>query len=171
MIQAIQKNVAWRAIPIAGVAAGIVFLLANLVLMPRYLDVEVSVIINYIASLVMGKDMLMDDTGPGIIAVALVVHFALSLVFTLVIAVVVHRWGLAVGLIGGAILGLSLYAINLYTMTLLFDWFFAINSTVLAVSHIVFGMVAGGIYEALDRYDRPLFADGRAAGQKERVLS
>lgn len=155
MIQAIQKNVTWRAIPIAGFVAGAVFLVVNLVLTPVYLDVDASVIINYIASLALGKDMLTDDTSPAIIAVAIIVHGILSLAFTLVIAIVVHRWGLTVGIIGGAILGLSIYAINLYTLTLLFEWFFAINSWVLAVSHLAFGVVAGGIYELLDRYDRP----------------
>jgi hypothetical protein len=154
VIQAIQKNVTWRAIPIAGFVAGAVFLLVNLVLTPLYLDVDASVIINYIASLALGKDMLTDDTSPVIIAVALIVHGILSLAFTLVIAIVVHRWGLTVGVIGSAILW-RVYAINLYTLTLLFEWFFAINSWVLAVSHVAFGVLAGGIYELLDRYDRP----------------
>jgi hypothetical protein len=41
-------------------------------------------------------------------------------------------------------------------MTLFFEWFFAINSVVLLLSHVLFGAVAGGVYELFDHYDLPL---------------
>jgi hypothetical protein len=77
----------------------------------------------------------------------------------LVIAIVVHRWGLIVGIVGGAILGLAIYGINLYAMTTFFTWFFALNNRVLLLSHILFGAVAGGVYELFDHYDLPLVTE------------
>ena len=41
-------------------------------------------------------------------------------------------------------------------MTRIFDWFFTLNNPVLVLSHVVFGAVAGGVYEAFDHYDEPL---------------
>ena len=155
MLDAIQRNVMWRAIPFAGLIAGTVFLLINVILSPLLLQIDATIILRYFASLTMGTEVLMTDNSNFLI-VGLLTHYALSIVFTLVIAIVVHRWGLGVGIVGGAILGLSIYGINLYAGTRFFEWFFAINSPLLALSHILFGAVAGGIYEMFDTYDKPL---------------
>jgi uncharacterized membrane protein YagU involved in acid resistance len=88
--------------------------------------------------------------------VGIIVHYVLSLLFALLIAIVIHRWGLWVGIIGGAIMGLAIYAIDFYTMTAFFPWFFAINNVILLVGHVVYGAVTGGIYETFDHYDLPL---------------
>lgn len=155
MLDALRRNVRWRAIPVAGVAAGTAFLLCNAILMPLVLQVSPLLILRYMGSLVMGSQVVnQTDTLP--LVVGLLVHFVISILLTLVISVVIHRWGLAVGIIGGAILGLALYAINLYTFTLFFPWFFAINSLVLLLSHVLFGAVAGGVYETFDDYDLPI---------------
>jgi len=155
MIQAIQRNVAWRAIPYAGLVAGTVFLVMMLTLSPLFLQIDPSIILRYFASLMMGTDALITDNA-SVLLVGVLVHYGLSLVLTLIIAIVVHKWGLGVGIVGGAILGLSFYGINLYAGTLVFEWFFAIDSPLLVVGHIVFGAVAGGVYETLDHYDEPL---------------
>lgn len=152
LLQSMRKNVAWRAIPIAGLAAGAVFLLTNLLLMPLALKVNGVLVLRYVASLILGEKALMDG-GAGVLILGIVVHFVLSIVFTLVISIVVHRWGLRVGVFGGALLGLALYGINLFTFTRLFPWFFALNGPILLISHVLFGAVAGGVYEALDRFD------------------
>lgn len=159
MLEAIQRNVSWRAIPIAGVVAGTVFLLTNVLLTPLLLDVDSILVLRYFGSLVLGSDVL---TGNEAIVpiVGVILHYVLSLVFALVIAIVVHRWGLIVGIVGGAILGAAIYGINLYTMTVFFEWFFAIHSGVLLLSHILFGAVAGGVYELFDHYDLPLDQGG-----------
>jgi len=46
--------------------------------------------------------------------------------------------------------GLALYAINYYTFTLFFPWFFPMRSWLVVLSHIVFGATAGGVYEAFE---------------------
>ena len=161
MIGALLKHVTWRAVLIAGVAAGTVFLITNLALLPLVLDVKPGLILRYFAGLVMGSDVLTDD-GTEILLVGLLVHYALSLVFALPITIVVHRFGLGVGILGGAVLGLALYSINFYTLTNWAEWFFALKSTVLLFSHVLFGAVAGGVYELFDHYDQPILKE-RAA--------
>ncbi len=152
LLRSLRRNITWRAIPIAGFAGGTAFILFDTILMYLVHKVNGVIVLRYIASLVLGNKAVMDG-GAGVVLVGIVVHYVLSLLFALVIAVVVHRWGLRVGIIGGAILGLAFYGINLYTFTLLFPWFVAINGVILLLSHVLFGMVAGGVYESLDKYD------------------
>ncbi|MCC7208760.1 MAG: hypothetical protein IT323_15740 [Anaerolineae bacterium] len=152
LVESLRRNVAWRAIPIAGLAGGAVHLLVQLILMPLVLKVNGVMFLRYAASLVLGERAVMDGDA-GTVVVGILVHVVVSIVLALVIAVVVHRWGLGVGIIGGALLGLAFYGINLYAFTRSFPWFFAINGPVLLLGHVLFGAVAGGVYESLDRFD------------------
>jgi hypothetical protein len=136
----------------------VVFLVINALLNSLILGIGPGVTLRYAAALVLGPNSLTDLNSTNLI-IGAVVHLVISLLLTLVIAIVVHRWGLLVGIIGGALLGLAFYGINLYAMTVLFPFFFAINSSVLLLSHIAFGVVAGGVYELLDRFDQPLLKE------------
>ena len=156
MLEAIRRNVTWRAIPFAGLAAGTAHLLVNLILSPIMLDVQPTLIMRYIGSLVLGQGVLTNNTDPVPLILGIIVHYVLSILFTLLIAIVVHRWGLMVGVIGGALLGLAIYAINYYAMTVVWDWMFAIDSPVMAFAHLIFGAVAGGVYETYDHFDLPI---------------
>ncbi len=72
--------------------------------------------------------------------------------FACLVAFCLHRGGIVVGTLGGAIFGLALYCINFYTLTVpeLYPWFFAMRSWVFVVTHVVFGALVGLIYEALE---------------------
>lgn len=160
MLHAIQKNLTWRAVLIAGLVAGTVFLLTNVFLMPLVVEVEPMLSLRYFASLLLGRGVLTQTVNTTMIAViGVLILYVFSLFFALVIAIVVHRWGMIVGIVGGAILGLAIYGINLYTMTVFFTWFFALNNTVLLLSHVLFGAVAGGVYELFDHYDLPFVTE------------
>ena len=86
----------------------------------------------------------------GILVVALVVHYVLSFVFTAVVVFALHRWGLIIGILGGAVMGLFLFAINFFSFTYFFPQFFAMATWVMVLSHVVFGAAVGGIYETLE---------------------
>lgn len=161
MIAEMLKHVTWRAVLFAGIAGGTVFLITNLALLPLLLEVKPALLLRYFAGLVLGSDALTDD-GTEVLGAGLIVLYALAIVFAFPITIVVHRWGLAVGILGGAVLGLALYSINFYTLTRWFEWFFALHSTALLLGHVLFGAVAGGVYEIFDHYDRPLLKE-RAA--------
>ena len=53
------------------------------------------------------------------------------------------------GVLAGAAFGLAIYCINFFLMTRFFEHF-NIGNSFLVVSHLVFGALAGGLYEALE---------------------
>jgi hypothetical protein len=81
---------------------------------------------------------------------ALLVHFTLAILMALAIAFVLHRWGLITGVLGGAVFGLVFFGINYYTLTYFFPHFFAMAHWSVVLVHVVFGALAGGVYEWLE---------------------
>lgn len=147
-----RQLVDWSSAIWAGVIGGTVFLVVNLLLSPILVGGNAWVQIRLVASILMGPEILAPPAtfDAGALVAALVCHYALSVVFALVVAYVLHRWGLIVGIVGGALLGLFLYAINFYTVTYFFPQFFAMRGGAMLLSHLFFGAVVGGLYEALE---------------------
>ncbi|MCI0454121.1 MAG: hypothetical protein L0Y68_03890 [Candidatus Dadabacteria bacterium] len=146
-----RQVVDWSAAVWAGVISGVVFLLISMLLAYVYIG-SPWVITRLIASIVMGPDVLpppatFDAT---IFIVSVIINLILSIAFACILATIFHRWGLLVGIIGGALFGLALYLINFYTFSIIFPWFFLMKSWIMVISHVVFGALAGGIYEALE---------------------
>jgi len=142
----------WRAAVLAGIVAGAVFLVLQIAILAGVTSASPWIVLRMVAAMVMGQGVLPPPTSfdPVITVVALLINFILSILFALLIAFVLHRWGLLVGIVGGALFGLALYAINYYTFTLFFPWFFPMRSWLVVLSHIVFGATAGGVYEAFE---------------------
>lgn len=146
-----RQLVDWRAAVWGGLAAGLSFLAVEAILTALLLG-DAWLLLPYTAAIVMGESVLPPAAlSAGTAITALVLHFVLSLIFGGIIALVIHRGGLITGIIGGALLGLAFYAINYYTFSYLFPWFFAIRTWIIVLGHVVFGAVAGGVYEALER--------------------
>lgn len=143
----------WRAAVIAGVIAGTIFLVLNLLLVPVKIGGTMQLVFRYFASIIMGSEVVDPGYpfGAGIMIVAILVHYALSILFSLLVAIVLHRWGIIVGALGGGLLGLILYLINLYSLTALFPWFFAMTGELFLTIHIIFGAVVGTLYEVIER--------------------
>ncbi len=160
MLYELRNHVSWRAVLVAAFVGASVFLLTNMLLTPLVLDINPGLVLRYIGALVLGTDVLTEPT-PLSLLMGVLVHYVLSGLFAALIIIVLHRWGFWVGVIGGAVFGLALYGINMYTMTVFFEWFFAINSSILFWSHVLFGATVGGVYELLDTYDLPLFGGNR----------
>jgi hypothetical protein len=141
----------WTAAVWAGVISGVVFLAVAMVLTGLYVG-SPWVVPRLVASIVLGPGVLPPPAtfnGP-VVIIALLLHLALSIIFSSIVAIVLHRWGILVGILGGALFGLALYYINFYTISYFFPWFFPMRSWLLVVSHVAFGAMAGGTYEALE---------------------
>ena len=110
------------------------------------------VVIRLFASIILGESILAPPSTFSLsaLSVSIITNFVLSIGFTFLIAFVFHRWGLLVGILGGAIFGLGIYLVNFYSLSYFFPWFFALSSWPFVAIHIIFGAVAGGIYELLE---------------------
>jgi hypothetical protein len=146
-----RQVVDWGAAIWGGLVGGIVFLLINMVLTSVYSG-SPWFIFRLIASIVMGSGVVTPAAAfnPAIFFVSLIIHIPMSIIFACIIAIILHRWGMLVGIIGGAFFGLALYLIMFYVLSLIFPWFFYMKCWIMAISYVFFGAVAGGIYEALE---------------------
>jgi hypothetical protein len=151
-----RQVVDFRAAFWSGIISGLVFLVVNMLLSLLLLGTP-WIFIRMVAALLLGQQVLPPPASfdPWIFIVAVGIHLFLSLLFTTILAMIIHKWGLAVGIIGGALFGLALYAINFYTFSFFFPWFYSLRSWIILLSHIFYGATAGGLYEALevDRFE------------------
>jgi len=147
-----RQLVDWSAAIWAGLIAGTIFLLINLIIIPISWGTNVWLVVRIFASVTLGERALPPpaDFDPMILVVAVVTHLVLSVFFAMLLAYIIHRWGLIVGIVGGAIFGLAIYCINVYGLTYFYYWFAIMRAWPFLVAHIIFGACAGGIYEALE---------------------
>lgn len=143
----------WKAAVIAGLIAGAVFLLVLLIAYPLATGGTPWTIFRFIGAMVLGESVLPPPTSfdAGVVIAAVFIHFTLSILYTLILAFIVHRWGILISILGGALFGLALYLINFFTFTMFFAWFYPARAWPFSLVHILFGAVAGGIYELLEK--------------------
>lgn len=146
----------------AGVIAGSAFLLFLTFVAPRLSGLDAWVYLRLIASVPLGSEVLAPPATFDIqvLLAAIVTQLLLSVSFALVSAFVLHRWGMIVGILGGALFGAALYVINFWTLSLFFPWFFAMRGFDVLLGHVVFGALAGGIYEALEVEEFEVASEG-----------
>jgi hypothetical protein len=147
-----RQIVDWRAAIWAGIVSGAVFFILNLVLIPKSMGGNLWVTVRFMASLLLGEEILPPPAAfaADALMAAILTNCLATLAFGLLVAFVIHRGGLLLGTLGGAVLGLAAYGINFYTLTYFFPWFFPFRGWVMAINHVVLGALAGGIYEWLE---------------------
>lgn len=142
----------WSATLWAGVVAGIVFYILSIILIPYVYGGSSSIIIRYLSSIVLGESILPPPATLDVSAliVSIVCTLVLSIIFTLILAYIVHREGIITGILVGALFGLGLYFINYNTLTIYFEWFYVLKNPMNMINHVVFGILAGGLYETFE---------------------
>ncbi|KVO92247.1 sodium:proline symporter [Burkholderia ubonensis] len=100
------------------------------------------------AAIVMGRRVLGPPAGfePLVMGMATLVHLFLSLAYTAVLAVAIHRLSLRPALLVGAVFGLLLYGVNLYGFTEIFPWFVPVRGAITLAAHLAFGITAAAAY-------------------------
>ena len=146
-----RQVVDWRAAFLAGLFAGVALFLLQMALTALLVG-SAWIIPRMTAAIVLGRPALPPPASfdAGIVAVAFLVHMALSMAYAALFAFILHRGGLVLGILGGAALGLGLYAINYFTFAAFFPWFLELKSTLIVLCHVIFGALAGGLYELLE---------------------
>ena len=147
----LRQLVDWRAAFIAGVVAGLVLIALEMLLTASVVG-SPWVFPRLMAAIVLGRGVLPPPAtfAPGVLLVALLIHLPLSIAYACLIAFVLHRWGLVVGIVGGAAFGFALYLINFGTVFSIFPWFAPMKGWIALWAHVVFGAVCGGTYELLE---------------------
>ncbi|HSM57414.1 MAG TPA: hypothetical protein VK879_14785 [Candidatus Sulfomarinibacteraceae bacterium] len=148
----LEQVVDWRAAVLAGLVAGVVFFILQMVGRALVTGGSVWLAPHYIAAIVLGTEILPPPApfDPLVVLIAILLNTILSLIFTLILAAIIHEWQLITGVIVGALFGLALYAINYYSLSYFFPWFYPIRTWVDVTAHVLFGAIAGGVYEYLE---------------------
>ena len=138
---------------LAGVAAGIFATVVQIVLWAIFTDALPAIVYRdsrFAAAIVLGPGVLPPPAtfDAVIMSIAAVVHFALAIVYALLLARFIACLRMRASLLAGAAFGVGVYALNMYGFTLVFPWFVSSRDWITAVTHLVFGMVLAGVYRA-----------------------
>lgn len=146
-----KTAVDWSAAVWAGIIAGAIFMVLEMLMVPIFLGGSPWGPPRMIGAIAMGRDVLPPPAtfDIGVLMAAMVVHFILSILFVLVLAWIVYRLGFGAALAVGAVFGLVLYLVNFYGFTALFPWFAMARNWVSIFTHILFGLLAAWAYKAL----------------------
>ncbi len=150
----IHAGTDWRAAAWAGLIAGVVFLVVEMLMVALFQGQSPWGPPRMMAAMAMGRDVLPPpaDFDFGIVMVAMLIHFPLALVYGLVIGWIVHRLRTGLASVAGIVIGFAIYLINFYPIAAAaFPWFAEARGWVSAVAHMIFGLAAAGAYVALRR--------------------
>lgn len=149
----ISRGVSYKAAIWAGLVAGAVFMVLEMIMVPMFGGGSPWGPPRMIAAIAMGPDVLpppatFDLT---ILMVAMAVHFVLSIVLAVVLAWIVRGRPMGTALIIGGVFGLAVYLFNFYGMTAVFPWFAMARNWISIFAHVVFGLAAAWSYLAFSR--------------------
>lgn len=89
----------------------------------------------------------------GILMVAMLIHFVLSIILAFVFAFVARVRSVGMAMMIGAAFGLVLYLVNFYGMTAVSPWFAMARGWITIFSHVMYGAVLGLVYASIARRD------------------
>lgn len=146
-----------RAIPegvagvIAGVVAGAAYLLAQLVLAGQPHGFGPAPL-QRIAAILMGPDIAPPprEWDVTVVGMALLIHFALAMVFGRFVAMLVWKRALGVAVAIGCAVGMGIFLLDFELLApSAFPWFDASPRAVTVIDHLLFGGIAAAVCVAL----------------------
>lgn len=143
----------WKAATLAGVIAGVVFLVLEIILVATVGGGSPWGPPRMMGAMLLGREVLPPPATfhLGVFVVAVAIYFVLSIIYGIILGWIISHWrmGLAKSIGVGAVFGLIIYIVNFYGFTALFPWFADARMPITLLSHVVFGLVLGWIYHAL----------------------
>ena len=147
------QSLNWKAAIIAGLVAGLVFMMLEMVLMGTIGGQSPWGPPRMIAAMAMGKGVLPPPAtfDMGIMMVAMMIHFPLSIILAAILGWAISHWhmSLMTSLIVGTIFGLVVYFVNFYVMTAIFPWFAMARGGIGIFAHAMFGLILGWTYHTI----------------------
>jgi uncharacterized membrane protein YagU involved in acid resistance len=147
-----RARVQWASAVIAGLVAGVFYLLWVMILMPTVGDAPSPwAPARMIAAIVLGPEVLPPPAtfDAAIVGSALGLHFVLSIIYGLLLAPVISGMTRLPTLVTGGVFGITIYIVNFYFFTALFPWFVDGRGWIGSVGHVLFGIVLALTYRAL----------------------
>lgn len=148
----------WLVAAVSGFAAGAVLMVLDLLWSSFVVGGGPWRTSYMIAPIFVGPESLSSsDRGfsVGVVAIALATHYALGVVFGLVMAAIMARFNFDAttgrALSTGAVFGVALYLINFYVVASVFYWLAQLRGWETLAAHLVFGVVAALLYHKLRR--------------------
>ncbi len=142
----------WSAAIVAGVVAGIVFLMMEMILMPLFgFAPSMWAPPRMIGAIGLGPEVLPPPAtfDLGVVLVAMVIHFVTSILFGIAVAFIIRNLALGPAIALGIVAALLLYGFVFYVMTAgPWPWFENGRNWVSIMAHIVFGVIAAWWYKA-----------------------
>lgn len=136
----------------AGIIAGIVFMMLEIVLAATVGGGSLWGPPRMIAAIAMGKGVLPPPASFDltVFIVAMVIHFIVAIIFAFIFALVADaaRWSLMTCAITGLLFGIVIYFVNFYGMTAVFPWFAMSRGMITLFAHAMFGLVLGYAYRS-----------------------
>ena len=143
----------WGSAIVAGIVGGIVFMMAEMLMVMIFLGQSPWGPPRMIAAMLMGREVLPPPAtfAMGPMVVAMVIHFMLSIVYGLIVGRIVRSMGMGAALLTGAVFGLvAVYLVNFHLIApMLFPWFTQAQHWVSVFAHVLFGAVVAVTYVAL----------------------
>lgn len=148
---AVLGNLNLSAATISGMVAGTLSLIAMLILSTSVYDESAWKLPRMMAAVLAGPRALEpeDEFSFTLVALGILVHFALALLYCLALATLVKDMPEAAAPWIGMMFGVGLYFANLYGFTQLFAWFASMRTLDTLAAHVVFGIVAATAYRQL----------------------
>jgi hypothetical protein len=146
----------WPAAAVAGFVAGAILMVLELLWSLMTPGASPWAMSHKIAAIVLGPGALQSsDFSVGVVAIALLTHYLLGIVFGLVLAAIIapFHFDSSAGMLilVGAVFGALIYLFDFYGMARMFRWFSDMRSWETFVAHLVFGIAAALMYWQLER--------------------
>lgn len=141
----------WSASGWAGFVAGAAFIVIQISFTSMFSGDANTDAIRQIAAIALGESVLPSPTPFTAIVflAAMGVHMIMSLIYARILAAIINGMTAERAMLIGAGFGAALYAVNYYAFTNAFPWFIASRGWVTLFSHVVFGVLAAGVYQWL----------------------
>lgn len=147
------RTLDWKAAIWAAIVAGIVFMMLEMVLVATVGGGSLWGPPRMIGAMALGEDVLPPPAtfSAGVMMVAMMIHFALSVVYGIILGWAIERWrlGLAASLITGLAFGLLIYFVNFYGFTAVWPWFAMARNLISIFAHAIYGLVLAWAYHAI----------------------
>ncbi len=147
------KALNWKAAAWAGIIAGAVFLILEMVLFETVGGESLWGPPRMMAAMVLGEGVLPPPAtfDAGIMMVAMMIHFPIAILFGIMLGWVISNWrlGLSASIVVGTVFGLLIYFVNFYGFTAIWPWFAMARNLISIFAHAMFGLVLGWAYHAL----------------------